>query len=132
MTIPSPHGAEMRQLLDAVQQRAELPSTTESERLVRATISTLAERITTGQVEDIRAFLPEDLHADFAQRSGHAESFGKREFLDRVSREISATDLDETEKQVVTVCGVLGEWVPDDQLESAAAQLPADLARLFR
>ncbi len=131
MTGPGPQGMTMETFLEQVQQRAGLSTQKEADRLARATMSTLSERVTAGQVDDLSPALPPELRTELGRFSGQARSFDKLGFLDRVSGEIESVDLEETEKQVRAVFAVLRQWAPSGELDDTLAQLPQDLAALF-
>lgn len=131
VTLPTSHSAAMERFLQRVQEHASLSSTVDAERVARATVSTLAERITAGQIQDLGADLPDELRTELSQRSGQAEAFDKGAFLDRVSGEIDSVDIDEVENEVRAVLRVLREWAPEGQIDDTLAQLPQDLARMF-
>ncbi|WP_438387731.1 DUF2267 domain-containing protein [Actinopolyspora saharensis] len=122
----------MRTFAEQVQQTAGMTSTDEASRVVRATLTTLAEAISGGQVDELVEGLPPEVRRELSQRSGQARSLGETEFLDRVSGEIATTDLEATEQQVRAVLTTLRQWAPHGEIDDTAAQLPRSLAKLFR
>lgn len=58
----------------------------ETETLVHATLRVLAERLTAGEADDLRAQLPGDLQADLIPPEPEAQPFGPDEFARRVAR----------------------------------------------
>jgi uncharacterized protein (DUF2267 family) len=58
----------------------------ETETLVHATLRVLAERLTAGEADDLRAQLPGDLQADLIRPEPEAQPFGPDEFARRVAR----------------------------------------------
>lgn len=122
----------MEEFLRRVREYAGTSSSIEADRVARATVSTLADRITAGQIKELAAGLPHELRDETGQRTGQAESFDKREFLDRISGEIDTVDLDEAESQVQAVLRVVREWAPEGQIDDTIAQLPHDLKDMFR
>lgn len=132
MTHPGPQGLTMETFLEQVQQRAGLASREEADRLARATMSSLSERVTNGQVNDLSPALPPELRTELGRHAGQAQAFDKDTFLDRLSGEIDTVDIDEVERQVRAVFAVLREWAPAGEIDDTLAQLPADLAGLFR
>lgn len=131
MTGPGPQGMTMETFLEQVQQRAGLSTQQEADRLARATMSTLSERVTGGQANDLSPALPPELRTELARFSGQATSFDKNAFLDRISGEIDTVDLEEAEKQVRAVLTILRQWAPGGEIDATIAQLPSDLAALF-
>src|SRR3954463_4466458 len=83
---PSEHRAmsyEHDQFLTAVQQKARI-SRERAEAAARATLETLAERLSAGEARDVAAQLPPELAAYLPPR-GDAERFDVEEFLRRVA-----------------------------------------------
>src|SRR6188472_3304779 len=78
----------------------------EAESLVRATLRTLAERLSGGEAEDLRAQLPRQLKGDLASPEENAQGFDVDEFVRRVAER---TGLDETDAgaRVAAVLSVL-------------------------
>ena len=58
----------------------------ETETLVHATLRVLAERLTAGEADDLRAQLPGELQADLIPPEPEAQPFGPDEFARRVAR----------------------------------------------
>jgi uncharacterized protein (DUF2267 family) len=121
----------MRAFAEQVQSKADL-SADEASRVARATLTTLAEGVSGGQVDDLTQGLPPELQHELSQRSGQARSLEKTEFLDRVSGEIATTDLETTERQVRAVLTTLRDWAPEGETSDTEAQLPRSLTELFR
>ena len=71
--------------VSSVQARGGRPRD-ETETLVHATLRVLAERLTAGEADDLRAQLPEDLQADLIPPEPEAQPFGPDEFARRVAR----------------------------------------------
>ncbi|MDR7299975.1 DUF2267 domain-containing protein [Haloactinomyces albus] len=122
----------MDSFLDRVAERAGLSTRQEADRLARATMSALSERITAGQINDLSPGLPPELGTELAGHTGQAVAFDKSTFLDRISGEIETVDLDEAERQIRVVFAVLREWVPDEEIDDTLGQLSPELADMFR
>jgi hypothetical protein len=71
--------------VSSVQTRGGRPRD-ETETLVHATLRVLAERLTAGEADDLRAQLPGDLQADLIPPEPEAQPFGPDEFTRRVAR----------------------------------------------
>ncbi|MBE9376014.1 DUF2267 domain-containing protein [Saccharopolyspora sp. HNM0983] len=132
MTFPDSPDAEMRSFVRDVQAQADLKSTADAERACRATVSALGERLTARQAEELGSGLPENLEPSLTRHSGKAQRFDAHEFLDKVSGEIGSVDEDEVETEVKAVLHTIREWAPRRQVETTIAQLPGDLAAMFR
>jgi uncharacterized protein (DUF2267 family) len=101
-----------------------------AERATRATLQTLAERITRGEADDLAAVLAPELAAWLHKPGPAAESFDAEEFLRRTA-ERSQLDLATAERAARAVFTALQHAVPRKELDDVAAQLPRDLARLL-
>ncbi|SFE47045.1 Uncharacterized conserved protein, DUF2267 family [Actinopolyspora alba] len=121
----------MRDFAEQVRQSAGMSSADEASRVARATLTTLAEAVSAGQVDELAEGLPEELRNELSQRSGRARSLNKLEFLDRISGEIATTDLETTEEQVRAVLTTLRRWAPSDETADTVEQLPGSIAGLF-
>jgi uncharacterized protein (DUF2267 family) len=99
-------------------------------RAVRATLGTLAERITRGEAEDIAAFLPSEFRELLSSVPEPAESFGLDELVRRVAvRE--GVDNATAYRHVEAVFVALGQAAAPGELNDMAAQLSRDFKRLL-
>lgn len=121
----------MENFLARVQEHSRLESRTEADQLSRATLSALAQCVSAGQMADLTAGLPEDLHSAADAGAGQAKSFDKRTFLDQISGGIGSVDMSEVEHKTQGVLRTLREWAPSGQSSNTIAQLPPELSRLF-
>ncbi|TQN32542.1 uncharacterized protein (DUF2267 family) [Haloactinospora alba] len=117
--------------LARVQEHNGLESRAEADQLSRATLSALAQCVSAGQMDDLTAGLPEDLHSAIEAGTRQAKSFDKRTFLDQISGGIGSVDMSEVERKTQGVLRTLREWAPEGQSSDTIAQLPPELARLF-
>lgn len=124
--------ATMSSFVEQAQETAGLSSFEEADALVRATLRTLAESISGGQVDDLTRGLPQDVRDELSKRSGQARSMDKNGFLDRVSGSIQTTDLQAAEQQVRAVLKTVRDWAPAGETDATVDQLPTSLAELFR
>jgi uncharacterized protein (DUF2267 family) len=97
--------------------------------LTRATLTTLAERITGGEAQDLAAQLPGPLKAALTSAHENAEAFSFEEFVERTA-ERAGTDIDKAELGVVAVFATLREAVTPGEFDDVLSQLPADFHRL--
>lgn len=100
-----------------------------AERATRATLSTLAERLSAGEARDIAQQLPPQL-APWIGTVGGPDRFGVDEFLRRVA-EREGVDVAETERHARAVFTALGQAVSADELEDMASELPKDFTPLL-
>lgn len=125
---------EYQDFIDAVATRAKV-STDEAATLTRATLQTLADRISAGQAENLAYQLPEGLDDHLRQPPPHrrkepANSFGLDEFVRRVA-DRPAIDRERAGAGVSAVLTTLREAVSRDQFEDAVAQLPKEFQQVI-
>jgi uncharacterized protein (DUF2267 family) len=120
---------EHEQFITIVEQTAKL-SRDEAEAAARATLQTLAERISAGQARDLAEQLPPEL-APWLATLGGAEPFGVDEFLRRVA-EREGADVSRAERDARAVFAALGRCVRRrDELDDVASELPKDFGPLL-
>jgi uncharacterized protein (DUF2267 family) len=101
----------------------------EAERAVRATLETLAERLSGGEARDIAAELPPELRP-FLTDGRRPEPFDLREFLHRVSEREGVPE-DIAARHVRAVFVALGVALSADELDDMASELPKDFGDLL-
>lgn len=110
------------EFLNTVVDRGAAADRDEAERVTRATLETLGERITQGEATDLAAQLPQDMSGWVTARASEATSYDLDEFCRRVSDR--AGGLDQPERTAATVFSVLDESVTGGQIRHVADQLP--------
>jgi uncharacterized protein (DUF2267 family) len=100
-----------------------------AERATRATLQTLAERISVSQARDLVEQLPPEL-GPWLLTEGAAERFDVDEFLRRVATR-SEADMAAAERQARAVFTALARTVSTDEFADMVAQLPKDFAFLL-
>ncbi len=116
--------------LEIIEQAAGI-TREEAEGAARATLQTLAERITLGEAEDIAGFLPKELRGVMTSVPEPAESFGLDEFVRRVA-EREQVDRDTAYAHVRAVFEALAQAVAPGELSDMAAQLSKDYKPLLQ
>lgn len=114
--------------VDEVADRAGM-SRDEAEALVRATLRTLAERLSGGEAEDLRAELPQQLQAELIPPQEEAQGFGVEEFAQRVAAR-SGIDEADAGAAVVAVLSVIRDAVDPGEFDDVLSQLGRDFAEL--
>lgn len=126
-------GAMMQTFVEQVRDAAGMSSSEEAEHLARGTLRALAEAVSWGELEELTQGLPPELRQDLSHHHhGQARPMGKEEFLDRVSADITTTDMDTAERQTRAALSVLRRWAPEGEVDDTVDQLPRDLGALFR
>jgi uncharacterized protein (DUF2267 family) len=97
---------------------------------VRATLCTLAERITRGEAEDLAVFVPPEYRALLTSAGEPPERFGVDEFVRRVARR-EGLDSRTATRHVRAVFTALGQAASRDALSNLAAQLSTDFDPLL-
>jgi uncharacterized protein (DUF2267 family) len=115
-----------------IQQKAGI-AWDKAERAARATLETLAERISWGQANDLAADLPRDVRRwllDAASKSRNAEPFGVEDFVRRVAAR-EDVDTDTAEKHARAVFVALARLVRGRELQDLLSELPREYERLL-
>ena len=112
-----------------VQHRAQLASTAEAVRAIRATLQSLAERLDAGEAKDLGAQLPREL-AFYLQTAEHRKRMTLDDFLHKVA-EREQVDLPDAVYHSRVVIEVLQEAVSAGEIRDVLAELPAEWAPLF-
>jgi uncharacterized protein (DUF2267 family) len=112
-----------------IQQKAGI-SWEKAERAARATLETLAERISGGEARDLAADLPSEVRGWLLGAPGEAESFGPDEFVRRVA-EREGVDTDTAEQHARAVLTALARLERSGEIADLLAELPKDYARLL-
>jgi uncharacterized protein (DUF2267 family) len=121
------------EFIEAVQDELGL-SIDEAEAVVDATLETLAERISGGEVQDLMSELPDELRPPLERGNeesrGAARKMSLREFVHEVAEREGATP-DDAQKHARAVFKALRRAVDEDEFEDVIAQLPAEYTVLL-
>jgi uncharacterized protein (DUF2267 family) len=102
---------------------------TQAEPITRATLETLAERISGGQAGDLASQLPEELRGYLCKPNETPEPFGLAEFFERV-RTRAGVDLQSATDGVRAVLDTLREAVGAKEYGDLVSQLPKEFWQL--
>jgi uncharacterized protein (DUF2267 family) len=100
-----------------------------AERAARATLTTLAERLSKGAARDLLEQLPAEMKP-WVYTESDAERFDVDEFLRRVA-EREGVDVETAERHARAVFFALGKTVSDDEIADIAEELPQDFEPLI-
>ena len=122
------------EFIGQVQHRAKLASRGEAERITRATLETLGERIPEHLADNLASQLPQEIGEHLRRTitlggEGTGERFDLQEFVGRVSAR-AATDEPVAVYQARVVMEVVDEAVTPGMMAKLREALPADLERL--
>ena len=107
-----------------VQHRLELPGTGETVRAIRATLSTLGQRIQAGEARQLASNLPMEIGWYLTGPvEAHGERFDWREFVARVG-EIEGADPPEAAYPAQVIMDLVSTQVPASELRQIREQLP--------
>lgn len=107
-----------------VQHRLGLPGTGETVRSIRATLTTLGQRIPEGNAENLAASLPMEIKWYLAGAvDEHGQRFDWREFVARVA-EIERTDPADAAYHARVIVDLLREEVPGSDFQQLRDMLP--------
>jgi uncharacterized protein (DUF2267 family) len=115
--------------LEAVGQRAGMPAA-EAATVIRATLTTLAERLSGGEARDLATQLPEEFRGYLHKEVDFAEQLDLVEFLNEI-RAHAGVDDQRTAEGARAVLITLREAVSADELENLEAELPKDIRQLL-
>ncbi len=101
----------------------------DAERTVRATLTTLGERISAGAARDLAAQLPPEL-APRLNVDEHSQRFDVDEFLRRLA-ERSGVDREAALQRARSVFAVLAQAISPSELDDVASELPKDFGLLL-
>lgn len=107
-----------------VQHRLELPGTGETVRAIRATLSTLGQRIPADAADDLAASLPMEIK--WYVTGGvhdHGQRFDWKEFVTRVA-EIEQVERSEAAYHAQVIVDLVATVVPPSDLQDLRGQLP--------
>lgn len=116
--------------LSSLKERAGLESREQALQVARATLETLAERISENEANDLAAQLPHPLGDVVRARAGHSRRFGLDEFIAKVG-EREGVGREDAERHLRAVAAILGQAVSRGELRDVCSQLPRDLKSLF-
>lgn len=112
------------QFTGQVQHRLELPGTGETVRAIRATLSTLGQRIPEGDATDLASSLPMEIGWYLTGPvEAHGERFDWNEFVSRVS-DIEGVERSEAAYHAQVVVDLVSAQVPDTDVRQLRDQLP--------
>lgn len=116
------------EFITRVAMNADLPQE-QAATLTRATLATLADRISGGEAKDLAAQLPAPLQSALVSTQENAQAFSFEEFVARTAGAAS-TDTEVAERAVDAVFVTLRDAVTPGEFDDVLSQLPADFHRL--
>jgi uncharacterized protein (DUF2267 family) len=130
MAAPTSKGIDMQyeELIARVAESAGVSEDTAAA-LTRATLATLAERISGGEAQDLAAQLPARLQSPLMGAQEEAEKFSFEEFVAR-TQDRAGVDADMAEVGVEAVLATLRDAVSPGELDDVLSQLPAEFHAL--
>ncbi|MEI7031676.1 DUF2267 domain-containing protein [Streptomyces pratensis] len=126
------------EMIGKVQALAQLPGRGPAERVTRAVLTTLAERLPHGLAEHMTAQLPSELAASVRETTdardpglpGSAERFDLTAFAGRIAGR-AGTDEMAAVREAAAVLEVLDAALAPELMEHVAGALPADIRALL-
>lgn len=112
-----------------VQQRAKLATQGEALRITRATLTTLGERLESGEATDLAAPLPMEIDR-FLIEAQSEQRLDYDEFIDRVA-ERASTEQSDANFYAQVVLDVVEDSVPESEFRDVREQLPSEYDDLF-
>jgi uncharacterized protein (DUF2267 family) len=121
-------GVDYQTFIKTEAQRTGLPED-KAEEVARATLKTLADRITGGEADDLAAQLPTPLKDTLTKAQDEAERFDVDEFIRRVS-ERAHVDPDTARTGAMATLATVREAVTPGEFDDVTAQLPKEYREL--
>jgi uncharacterized protein (DUF2267 family) len=112
------------EFIDSVARRSGTPPA-QAETLTRATLQTLAERLSGGEARDVAGQLPREFRDDLCDAPEPADRFGFAEFIQRVSTR-AGVDISGADRSVLAVFKTICTDVTSDEFDDIMAQLPEE------
>ena len=119
---------QTREFIRTVAERSAL-SREESADLTRATLETLADRLSASEAGELARQLPEPLNESLVTRTAATEKFGLEEFIGRVSKHTGLT-VAETTGGVRAVFTTLHDLLARERFDHVMAPVPDDFLDL--
>ncbi|WP_227352898.1 DUF2267 domain-containing protein [Haladaptatus salinisoli] len=111
--------------IDTVQQRADFSSREEATDATQAVLTTLGERITENEAEDLAAQLPAGLDDQLTEADSHANQFSFEEFAEKVADRADADAVaDDPRTASQAVSDAVQEAVGTGEFQDVISQLP--------
>ncbi|RZU45688.1 uncharacterized protein (DUF2267 family) [Streptomyces sp. BK022] len=114
--------------LDTVTRRAPVPPE-KVEPLTRATLETLAERLTRGEAKDLASELPKPLKEWLVSPTPEARRFGFDEFVNRVSSQAGVSP-HQAREGIRAELNTLRDAVSEGEFRQVMSQLPGEFEAL--
>jgi uncharacterized protein (DUF2267 family) len=117
------------QFIGQVQHRLEMPTQGKTVRAIRATLTTVGERLQEGEAQDLAGPLPMEIDW-YLESADSGQRFDFDEFVDRVGERASADDQDAL-FYAQAIMSLVAELVPEGELQQVRDQLPSDYDPLW-
>lgn len=117
------------EFLEAVTKRAGLPQT-EAANVIRATLETLAERISGGEASDLATQLPEEFRGYLHKEDEFGERLDLAEFVHEV-RARAGVDDQRAAEGARAVLATVRDAVSTEEFEDLVSELPKDIRQLL-
>ena len=119
------------EFVNQVRSRAHLSSGGEAVSAIRATLMTLAERLTNSTPSRLASQLPQEIGEYLLEEEGGAgEKFDLQEFYECVAERENTRKVEAIEHSRA-VMSVLSDAVPADEMDEVRSQLPKEFEPLF-
>jgi uncharacterized protein (DUF2267 family) len=118
------------ELVSRIEDQANL-DTEGAEQALAATLTTLAERISEEEAEDLASQLPREVKAQLTGAGGDGEVFSVNEFVKRVADREGGIAPEEGRRHAEAVLITLREAMSGGEFEDILLQLPDDYLELF-
>ncbi|WP_227376547.1 DUF2267 domain-containing protein [Haladaptatus halobius] len=118
------------EFIGQVQHRLELGKQGKTVRAIRATLTTLGERLQEGEATDLAGPLPMEIDW-YLENAESGQRFDYDEFVSRVADRASV-ERDEANFYAQSIVSLLAEVVPEGEFQQVRQQLPEEYDPLFK
>ncbi|SCL33013.1 Uncharacterized conserved protein, DUF2267 family [Micromonospora rhizosphaerae] len=118
------------EFLEAVAERAGLPPA-EAANVIRATLKTLAERVSGGQASDLAEQLPEEFRGHLYKEVDFAERLDLPEFLHEIRARAGVGDDQRAAEAARAVLTTVRDAVSAEEIKDLESELPKDIRQLL-
>jgi uncharacterized protein (DUF2267 family) len=118
------------QFISTVADRAGV-TTDEATAISRATLETLAERLTAGEAKDLAAQLPADMQRWLIPPTPEAQKLSVQDFVQRVA-DRAQVDEQRARQGISAVFNTLRDAVTEGEFDDVLAQLPREFAEVVQ
>jgi len=117
------------EFIGQVMDKLQIGERSKGVRAVRATLTTLAERLQEGEATDLASSLPMEIDF-YVLNAEHGQKFDSNEFIERVA-EIEKIDKADAAYHTRIIMQTLNQAIPEGQMKDIRNSLPEEYQTIF-